>query len=81
MANNKYIGVELTWKEIKEHFPNQWIGLDVLEYADSNNCNIKIAKVLYTGTCEEMGIKQIEGKVNDNRYTGSVGLQIGVLCI
>lgn len=81
VVRSEYIGVELTWQEIKKHFPNTWVGLDVIEYADSNNCNIKLAKVLYTGTSDEITTKQIQGLTNDSRYTGSVGLQIGAFFI
>lgn len=79
MINNlQYMNIPLTWQEIKEHFPNTWVGLDVIAYKDANECNIKTAKVLCTGTSDELLWKQIHGEINDSRCTIPDGLQVGV---
>lgn len=80
VINNEYIGAELTWQEIKEHFPNTWVGLDVIEYKDKSECNIKLARVLCTSNePDELLKKQLSGEINDSRSTMSMGMQLGVL--
>ena len=80
IINKDYIGVELTWEEIKKHFPNTFVGLDVIEYKDKSECNIKLAKVLCTSNDpDELIIKQSKGEINDSRGTMSVGIQLGIV--
>jgi len=38
----------LTWKEIQEKYPNQWVGLVDVEFEPDNDSTIKSAIVKYT---------------------------------
>ena len=38
----------MTWKEIKQMYPNQWVGLVDVEYESDNDATIKTAIVKYT---------------------------------
>ena len=78
MANER-----LTWKQIQEKFPDQWVGLVDIEYEPDNDATIRYATVKYTNkNKDELTEMQIdtEGKVLA-RYTtpdnifqlGSVG--------
>lgn len=73
----------LTWKQIQEKYPNQWVGLVDIEYEPDNDATIRYATVQYIGKDKnELTEMQIDsdGKVLA-RYTtpdnifqlGSVG--------
>ena len=38
----------LTWEEIQEMYPDQWVGLTEVEYEPDNDATIKAAVVKYT---------------------------------
>ena len=38
----------LTWEEIQERYPDQWVGLVEVEYEPDNDATIKTAIVKYT---------------------------------
>jgi len=38
----------LTWKEIKEKYPHQWVGMTDVEWKAPDNPNVKTAVVKYT---------------------------------
>lgn len=38
----------LTWEEIQERYPDQWVGLAEVEYEPDNDATIKTAIVKYT---------------------------------
>ena len=38
----------LTWEEIQEKYPDQWVGLVEVEYEPDNDATIKTAIVKYT---------------------------------
>lgn len=38
----------LTWEEIQERYPDQWVGLEEVEYEPDNDATIKTAIVKYT---------------------------------
>ncbi len=43
------MGKRLTWDEITQKYPEQWLGLTDVEWADSDHANILSATVSYTG--------------------------------
>lgn len=43
-----YMGERMTWKQIREKYPNQWVGLVDVEYEPDNDATIKSAIVKYT---------------------------------
>lgn len=38
----------MAWKEIKEKYPDQWVGLTEVRYKPDNDATIESAVVLYT---------------------------------
>ena len=54
---------KLTWEEIKEKYPDQWVGLVDVEYEEDNDATIKSAVVKYTDKSkDELTIMQIQTK-------------------
>lgn len=39
---------KLTWEQIQEKYPDQWVGLVEVEYEPDNDATIKSAVVKYT---------------------------------
>lgn len=55
--------VRLTWKEIQETYPDQWVGLAEIEWL--NDSNIKSAVVLYNDKSKkELALMQAESDGN-----------------
>jgi len=73
----------MTWGEIQEKFPDQWVGLVDVEYEADNDSTIKSAIVRYVNMSkDELTLMQIQtdGRVlgryttPDNKYQlGTVG--------
>lgn len=60
----------LTWEEIKEKYPNQWIGLRDVQYKDNDGITVESAEVVYTDkTKSELGMMAIKGEDIVPRYT------------
>lgn len=34
----------LTWEEIRERYPDQWVALSEVEYVDDDGCNVEIGR-------------------------------------
>ena len=50
----------MTWNEIREKYPNQWVGLTDVEYEEDNISTIRSAIVLRTNkTKSELTLEQI----------------------
>ena len=59
---------KLTWEEIKEKYPSQWVGLVDVEYKE-DNANIKSAVVKYTDKPQgELTRLMLKGEIV-SRYT------------
>ncbi|MDE6968965.1 MAG: hypothetical protein K2P69_04225 [Eubacterium sp.] len=55
----------LTWEEIQERYPDQWVGLEEVEYEPDNDATIKSAIVKYTDRSKnELTRMQIQTKGN-----------------
>ena len=70
----------LTWKEIQEKYPDQWVGLDEVEYMPHNTATIKSAIVKYIGMSkDELGHRMMQGEII-SRYTTPDNLfQLGMV--
>ena len=70
----------LTWEEIQEKYPDQWVGLDKVEYEPDNMATIKSAIVKYIGLSkDELGHKMLKGEIV-SRYTTPDNLfQLGMV--
>ena len=45
----------MTWEEIQEKYPDQWVGLIDVEYEPNNDATIKTAVVKYADKSKEIG--------------------------
>ena len=59
---------KMTWEEIMEKYPDQWVGLTDVEW--SNASTVKAAVVKYAGKSkDEMLELQLEGDIQKSEYT------------
>ena len=72
----------LSWKQIQEKYPDQWVGLIDVEYESDNKSTIKTAIVKYTGLSKSE-LKMLQVKSDGTiigEYTGDdATIQIGVI--
>lgn len=43
----------LTWQQIQEKYPSQWVGLNDVKYIDNDGISIESAIVAYKNRCRE----------------------------
>ena len=76
----------MTWEEIKENYPDQWVGLSKVEW-DGHAPNVQSAVVEYAGNSGSEPLrKQIAGEDIETVYTtpdnlgpfGVLGFSVGV---
>ncbi len=59
----------LSYQEIKERYPNQWVGLTDVEF-ESDDVTVKSAVIKVTGkTAEELGIMTLNKEIQMPYYT------------
>lgn len=52
---------KLTWQQIQERYPNQWVGIVEVEYEADNDATIKSAIVKYVNKSkDELTLMQIQ---------------------
>lgn len=61
-------GERLTVKQIREMYPNQWVALDDVEYADDAKLNVKTAVVVCNMTDSEYHNKCLEFTLQNKNY-------------
>lgn len=71
----------MTWREIKEKYPDQWVGLVDVEFEEDNKSTIKTAIVKYTDkTADELGMLAIKGEKIIPKHTNPDGdFQLGMM--
>lgn len=70
----------MTWKEIQEQYPDQWVGLANVEYLPHNSATIKSAIVKYIGLSkDELGRKMIQGEIISRYTTPDNVFQLGMV--
>lgn len=70
----------MTWKEIQEQYPDQWVGLADVEYLPHNSATIKSAIVKYIGLSkDEPGRKMIQGEIISRYTTPDNVFQLGMV--
>lgn len=68
----------LTWKEIQEKYPDQWVGL--VDIKQKNASNIEFAVVKYTDkTKDGLLVMQIENKIFSCYTTPDHVFQLGIM--
>ena len=71
----------MTWEEIQEKYPDQWVGLSDVEYEPDNNATIKSAIVKFTDkTKDELTMMQVQtnGKILGRYTTPDNIFQLGI---
>ena len=70
----------LTWKEIQEEYPDQWVGLADVVYYPDNNATIKSAVVKYTDrTKDELTERMLDGEILARYTTPDHAFQLGMV--
>lgn len=72
----------LTWKEIQEKYPDQWVGLVEVKFCEDNKATIESAVVKYTNKSkDELLFEQIStnGEMLSRYTTPDNVFQLGVL--
>lgn len=72
----------LTWKQIQEKYPDQWVGITDVEYDPANNSTIRYAVVKYTDRSkDELTEMQINsgGKILARYTTPDNVFQLGIM--
>lgn len=70
----------LTWNEIQEQYPDQWIGLADVEYEDNDGVTIKSAIVKYTDkTKSDLTRMMLQGKIVSRYTTPDHVFQLGMI--
>ena len=72
----------LTWKQIQEKYPDQWVGLVDVQYRDDDGISVESAVVKYTDkTKSELTRMVLKGEIV-SRHTNPEGhLQLGAVGI
>lgn len=70
----------LTWEQIQEKYPNQWVGLIDVHYIDNDGVSVESAIVKYTDkTKSELTELVLDGEII-SRHTAPNGcLQLGMV--
>lgn len=74
------MGERLTWEQIQEKYPDQWVGLTNVTYMDNDGISVESAVVKYTDkTKGELTRMVLRGEVV-SRHTNPEGhLQLGAI--
>lgn len=70
----------LTWREIQEKYPEQWVGLIDVEYKPDNDASIRSAIVKYTDKSKDELTEMMLNGECISRYTTPDGIfQLGMV--
>lgn len=76
------MGKRMTWEEIQDKYPDQWVGVTDVEYEPDNDSTIKSAVVLYTDKTKTELTKlqiQTDGKILGRYTTPDNVFQLGAV--
>lgn len=70
----------MTWKEIQEKYPDQWVGLTEVEYINNDGVSVSSAIVKYTDkTKSELTRLALNGEIVSRYTTPDNVFQLGIL--
>jgi hypothetical protein len=70
----------LTWEEIQERYPDQWVGLVDVKYVDDDGISIESAVIKYLDkTKSELTMKALNGEIVSRYTTPDHIFQLGML--
>jgi len=75
------MGIEkLTWRQIQEKYPDQWVGLVDVEFEPNNDASIKAAVVAYVGQPKgELTRMMLNGECISRYTTPDNVFQLGIM--
>ena len=75
-----FMAERLTWKQIQEKYPDQWVGLVDVQYRDNDGISVESAVVKYTDkTKSELTRMVLKGEIV-SRHTNPEGhLKLGAV--
>ena len=74
------MGERLSWDEIAEKYPDQWVGLEAVEFEPDNDATVKSAIVKYTGLSkDELLHKMMQGEILSLYTTPDSLFQLGMV--
>lgn len=69
----------MTWKEIQEKYPDQWVGLTEVEYINNDGVSVASAIVKYTNkTKSELTRLALNGEIVSRYTTPDNVFQLGI---
>lgn len=70
----------MTWKQIQEKYPDQWIGLTNVEYMNNDGVSIELAVVRYTDKSKsELTRLALKGEIVSRYTTPDNIFQLGMV--
>lgn len=77
-----YMTERMTWKEIQEKYPDQWVGLTDVEYVNDDGVSVESAVVKYTDKSKsELTRLAIKGEIVSRYTTPDNIFQLGIVGI
>lgn len=75
-----YMTERMTWKEIQEKYPDQWVGLVDVEYINNDGVSIETAVVKYVDKSKsELTRLALEGEIVSRYTTPDSIFQLGMV--
>lgn len=70
----------MTWEEIKDKYPDQWVGLTDVEYIENDGISIESAVVKYTDKPKgELTRRMLDGEIESVYTTPDHKFQLGMV--
>ncbi|MCI9032628.1 MAG: hypothetical protein HFJ08_00970 [Lachnospiraceae bacterium] len=74
------MGERMTWEEIQEKYPDQWVGLVDVEWYPDNKATVKSAVVKYIDkTKDELTMLMLQGEIKARYTTPDNLFQLGMV--
>ena len=76
----RYMGERMTWKEIQEKYPDQWVGLIDVKYIDNDGISIESAVIKYLNKAKgELTRLALQGEIVSRYTTPDHIFQLGMV--
>ena len=79
---SEFMAERLTWKQIQEKYPDQWVGLVDVQYRDDDGISVESAVVKYVDkTKSELTRMVLKGEIVSRHKNPEGHLQLGAVGI
>lgn len=80
LNKHELIGKILTWQEIKEYFPDQWVGLTNVKYKNNDGISIESGRLLHIDkTKDELTVMMLDGECVARYTTPNNTFKLGTI--